>query len=62
MLNAALSHRVIVACPVCKVDDYRKLVRSAAASRGHVTTHCVCSRCGARFSFEEDRAGKVVKR
>ena len=62
MMKAALVHRVLVSCPICRGERHRKLQRSSADARGHVMTKCVCDRCAAHFTYEEDRFGKVVKR
>ena len=58
-MKASLVHRVLVSCPICKGEHHRKLQRAPAAPPGNVTTQCVCDRCSARFSYEEDRFGKV---
>ncbi len=61
-MKASLVHRVLVSCPICKGEQHRKLQRTEGGGRGHVTTKCVCERCAAQFSYEEDRVGRLVKR
>ena len=62
MMKAALVHRVLVSCPICRGERHRKLQRSAADGRGSVTTKCVCERCAAHFSYDEDRTGRVIRK
>jgi C4-type Zn-finger protein len=62
MLNASVSQRVSLSCPVCRHDRLRDLRRVPAPTDGHVLTTCVCVRCGAQMIYEEDRTGRPVKR
>lgn len=62
MLKAALVHRLVVVCPVCKSDRYRVHRRLPGSANARVLSHCACERCGAEFRFEEDRIGRALPR
>lgn len=60
MHRATTVHRTVVACPVCRLDDYVIVRRSPTTTDGEVEKRCSCNRCGAAFAYVEDRLGRPM--